>query len=190
MWCWWNVVFVNELWKVKYIYFGKGGTGYIRKHSYQSENARNREVGSVFIYADQCCGSMTFWCGSGSADPCLWLRDPYPAIFVIDLQDGNKKLIFFSKFFCLLLFESTFTSFFRDKKSKRSQNAVGIKVFLTIFCMMIEGSGSVSGSTPPTNRSRSRRPKTHTVLIRRIWIRILNTDADGFWLHPSADPSL
>jgi hypothetical protein len=24
----------------------------------------------------QCCGSMTFWCGSGSADPRLWLMDP------------------------------------------------------------------------------------------------------------------
>ncbi len=24
----------------------------------------------------QCCGSMTFWGGSGSADPCLWLMDP------------------------------------------------------------------------------------------------------------------
>jgi hypothetical protein len=22
----------------------------------------------------QCCGSMTFWYGSGSADPCLWLK--------------------------------------------------------------------------------------------------------------------
>ncbi len=26
----------------------------------------------------QCCGSMTFWCGSGSADPCLLLMDPDP----------------------------------------------------------------------------------------------------------------
>ncbi len=42
----------------------------------------------------QCWGSMTFWCGSGSADPCLWLMDPDPAIFFIDLQDANKKLIF------------------------------------------------------------------------------------------------
>ena len=42
----------------------------------------------------QCCGSMTFWCGSGSADPCRWLMDPDPAIFVIDLQDASKKLIF------------------------------------------------------------------------------------------------
>jgi hypothetical protein len=34
--------------------------------------------------------------------------DPDPAVFVIDLQDANKKLIFLKKFFCLLLFEGTF----------------------------------------------------------------------------------
>jgi hypothetical protein len=53
------------------------------------------------------------------------------AIFVVDLQDANKKLI--KKFFCLLLFEGTFTSFFKYKKSKRSHRAVGNEVFLTIF---------------------------------------------------------
>jgi hypothetical protein len=42
--------------------------------------------------------------------------DPDPAIFVIDLQDANKKLT--KKIFCLLLFEGTFTSFFRDKSKK------------------------------------------------------------------------
>ncbi len=36
-------------------------------------------------------------------------------------------------FFYLLLFEGTFTSFFKDKKSKRSHKTVGIKVFLTIL---------------------------------------------------------
>jgi hypothetical protein len=41
--------------------------------------------------------------------------DPDPAIFVIDLQDAGKKLIFSHNFFCLLLFEGTFTSFFKDK---------------------------------------------------------------------------
>jgi hypothetical protein len=46
-------------------------------------------------------------------------RDPDPDIFVIDLQDASKKLIFEHNFFCLLLFEGTFTSFFKDKKSKR-----------------------------------------------------------------------
>jgi hypothetical protein len=55
-----------------------------------------------------------------------------PAIFVIDLQDDNKKLIL-KKFFCLLPFEGTFASFFKDKKSKRFHKTVGIKVFLTIF---------------------------------------------------------
>jgi hypothetical protein len=46
--------------------------------------------------------------------------DPDPAIFVIDLQHASKKLIFntiFSAYY--LLFEGTFTSFFKDKKSKR-----------------------------------------------------------------------
>jgi hypothetical protein len=58
--------------------------------------------------------------------------DPDPAIFVIDLQDANQKQIF-KKFFCLLLFKGTFTSFSKIKKSKRSHKTVGIKVFLTIF---------------------------------------------------------
>jgi hypothetical protein len=57
---------------------------------------------------------MTFWCGSGSgsADPYLWLMDPdadpSPVIFIIDLQNNNKKITL-KKFFCLLLFEGTFT---------------------------------------------------------------------------------
>jgi hypothetical protein len=38
-----------------------------------------------------------------------------PADFIIDLQDANKKLIL-KKFFCILLFEGTFTSFFKGKK--------------------------------------------------------------------------
>jgi hypothetical protein len=43
----------------------------------------------------QCWRSMTFRYGSGSADQCLWLIDP--TVLVIDLQDGNQKLIL--KFF-------------------------------------------------------------------------------------------
>jgi hypothetical protein len=44
--------------------------------------------------------------------------DADPAIFVSDLQDINKKINFFSTLFCSLIFEGTFTSFFKDKKSK------------------------------------------------------------------------
>jgi hypothetical protein len=64
------------------------------------------------------------------ADP-----DTDPSIFIIDLQDANKKLISKKKFFCILpvLFEGTFTSFFKGKKSKRSHTTLEIKVFLTIF---------------------------------------------------------
>jgi hypothetical protein len=40
-------------------------------------------------------------------DPWHFGVDPDPAIFVIDLQEAVKKLFFL--FFCLLLFEGTFT---------------------------------------------------------------------------------
>ncbi len=63
-----------------------------------------------------------------------WIRilDPNPAIFVIDLEEATIKKCF-NKFFCLLVFEGAFTSFFKDKKSKRSHKTVGTNVFLTIF---------------------------------------------------------
>jgi hypothetical protein len=53
----------------------------------------------------QCCGFITFCCGSGSvsgsADPCLWLMDPDPdpAIFVFDLQEA--KLLSSSAYYFL-----------------------------------------------------------------------------------------
>jgi hypothetical protein len=72
--------------------------------------------------------------------------DPDPAIFVTDLQEANKKLI--KKVFLLItvLFEGTFTSFFKDKKSSRSEKTVGFSYY---FCLMTEGSGSI----PLTNGS-------------------------------------
>ncbi len=62
-------------------------------------------LGISWVWSNEdgmCCGSVTFWFGSGYADPCFWTMDPDLAIFVLDLQDANKKL-FFSKFFCFLL---------------------------------------------------------------------------------------
>jgi hypothetical protein len=54
---------------------------------------------------------------------------PDPSIFIIDLQDANKKLIKKKVFLHII-----FTSFFKGKKSKRShKTAVEMKVFLTIF---------------------------------------------------------
>jgi hypothetical protein len=61
--------------------------------------------------------------GSGS--------DPDSAIFVIDLQDANKKLKNKKKFFNLLLFEGTFTSFFKfQNKSQNSRNQSFLLLFM------------------------------------------------------------
>ncbi len=89
----------------------------------------------------QGCGSMAFWCGSGSC------------YFRHNLRDANKKLIFYLKFFfCQLHFEGTFTSFSKIKSQKESQNSRN-QGFSYYFCMMIEGSGS--GSIPLTSGSGS-----------------------------------
>ncbi len=37
---------------------------------------KRQELFIIYFRSRQCCGSMTFWCGSGSADPCLWLMNP------------------------------------------------------------------------------------------------------------------
>jgi hypothetical protein len=76
-------------------------------------------VHQTHLTREQCCRPMKFWYGSGSAD---LYKDPDseqdlgadPDILVSDLQDVNKKLVL--NFLCLLLFEGTFTSFFKDKK--------------------------------------------------------------------------
>jgi hypothetical protein len=53
------------------------------------------------------------------------------AIFVIDLNDANRKLIL--RKVLLITFCGTIISYFKNEKSKRSQKTVGIEVFLTIF---------------------------------------------------------
>ncbi len=87
--------------------------------------------------ANQCSGSMTFWCGSGpgSADPCLWTVFQIHDIFV----------------------------WIRKIKSQKESLKSRIQGFSYYFCMMIEGSGSRagSGSIPLTSGSGSGRPKKH-----------------------------
>ncbi len=49
------------------------------------------------VSRNQCCGSMTFWGGSGSGDPCLWLMDPEqdpdpdPYLWLVDPDPGGPK---------------------------------------------------------------------------------------------------
>jgi hypothetical protein len=94
--------------------------------------------------------------------------DPDPAIFVSDLHNSQQ-----THFFGRLLFEGTFTSFFKNKKIiKESQNSRN-QCFSYYFCLMIEGLGSGSGSV--TNGSGSGRPINIWILRIRIGIRIRNT---------------
>ncbi len=58
--------------------------------------------------------------------------DPDPVIFVIDLPKMPTKTNFL-KCFCAYYFLKVLVHHFKDKKSKRSHKAVGIKVFLTFF---------------------------------------------------------
>ncbi len=83
-------------------------------------------IPSDLFYFHHCCGSMTFWggsgSGSGSADSCLWVMDPDPgsgSCYFRHWPRCQQKTNFLTQFFCLFLFEATFTSFFKDKKSKR-----------------------------------------------------------------------
>ncbi len=120
--------------------------------------------------------------GSGSADPCLWLVDPDPAIFVIDFQDASKKLIFNTIFSaCYRYFLKVHLHHFSKIKSQKEPQNSRNQGFSYYFCMMIEGSGSGSragsGSKPLTSGSGSGSKRSKNMWIRwiRIRIRIRNT---------------
>ncbi len=57
------------------------------------EDMRVKESGiNVPDPVHQCCGSMTLWCGSGSADPCLWLTDSDPRIWILLFSSLTFKM--------------------------------------------------------------------------------------------------
>jgi hypothetical protein len=109
---------------------------------------------------------LTYGSGSGSGS---WYFRPWPS-------KRRQKLFFPS--FSLYLVEGTFTSFFSDKKVMKKSKTVGIKVFFSYFCLMIEGSGSV----PLTYGSGSRRPKN----INTIKLVIYISNIKEWQLYPQA----
>ncbi len=58
--------------------------------------------------------------------------DPDPVIFVIDLQDASKKLMF-NTIFSAYYFLKVHLHHFSKINIKKSHKIVGIKVFLTII---------------------------------------------------------
>ncbi len=119
----------------------------------------------LMLPSEQCCGSVTIWYGSGS-DPRIRASDQWIRIWILLFSSLAFRTPSDNYFFCLLVFEGTFTSPFTDKShkkvTKRNQG------FTYYFCLMLEGSGFGAGSVPRINGSGSgsRRPKN---------IRIRNT---------------
>ncbi len=54
----------------------------------------------------------------------------------LSVVDKLSTRNFFSQFFCLLLFEGTFSSVFKAKKSKRVHKIVEIKVSVTFIACL------------------------------------------------------
>jgi hypothetical protein len=104
--------------------------------------------------------------------------DPDPVIFVIDLQDANKKLIHFFIFSAFYFLKVHLHLFPKIKSQKESQNSRN-QGFSYYSCMMIEGSrsGAESGSTPLTNGSGARSGRPKNMWIRWIRIRIRSGSA-------------
>ncbi len=110
----------------------------------------------------QCYGSVTFWYGSGFADPYLLLIRLRILLFSsVTFTMATKKL--FLSFFAFFFLKLHLHHFSRIKSHKDVQNSRS-PVFLTIFFLMIEGSGS--GSVPYTNGAGSGSSRTKNIRIR------------------------
>ncbi len=140
--------------------------------------SRIRNRTNVMRIHKQYCGSMTFWGGSGSADPCLWLMDPDFSAFC--------NFFCFLQFFLLISFwRYNLHHFSKIRRQKESQNSKN-QGFSYYFCMMIEGSGSI----PLTSGSGSGRPKNMWIRIRiRHWIRNSDHKTGEHWPESPPMPS-
>ena len=93
-------------------------------------------------------------------DILVWIRIHGSCYFLHWPSRGQQKTIFKTRFFYFLLFEGTFSSFFKEKSHKEVTTMVESR-FSYYFCLVIKGSWSGAGSRsiPLTNGSGSRRPK-------------------------------
>ncbi len=109
----------------------------------------------------------------------LWLTDPAsdPAFFVSDLQDANKNN-FPLRFLCLFLFEGTFTSFFKAKKSLSSHITLQIKAVLHFYCLL---TGRIRIRTINL-RIRIQEDKTYGSGTLDTRIRIVHERPERSWL--------
>ncbi len=93
---------------------------------------------------------------------------------------GQQKINLKKSFLHITFLNSTFTSFFTGKKSKRGHKTVEIKVFLIILLNDRRIRIRSRGSIPLTNGSGSGRPKNTWIRIR---IRIRSTGLNILFIN-------
>ncbi len=94
---------------------------------------KNRYGIGIFIQKSNVCGSVTFRYGSGS----ISLTSGSGSCFSPQWLTRSLQKVFFSKIFCLLLFEGTFTTVLIDKKSTEVTRYQKSRFFL-IFCLLMK----------------------------------------------------
>jgi hypothetical protein len=107
---------------------------------------------------------VTFWYGSGSSDPYLWLTDtaPDPVLFVSGLQDASKKLFCFLSFFAYYFLKIHLHHSSQIKSQKSIFKTVKNQGFSYNFCLMMGGSGAESESVGTSDkRIRVREAQKH-----------------------------
>ncbi len=116
-------------------------------HLQSKKVSTHTKTKSELFFTRQCSGSMTFWCGSGSSDPCLWLNGSgYGCGFGSGSGSWIRTLLFSSltfkmpaknyflpQFFLLVTFWRYIYIIFQRLKVKKSYKIVGFRVFLIIF---------------------------------------------------------
>ncbi len=130
---------------------------------FQRANLGSRDGSSEPILSfRQCCGSMKFLygsgCGSGSADPYIWLMDPEPSFFFSDLQDVKKKVFFLLSFFADYFSKVHLHHCSKIKDIKKSQNSRN-QCFSYFFLLDYRRIRIQIRTVPYTNGSGSGRPK-------------------------------
>ncbi len=86
------------------------------------------------------CSTYLFALEASVVDPWLLVRIRGSVPMTSESGSGFFRQ-WLTRCFLVLLFEGTFTSVFTDKKSKRSQKIVEIRVFLTLFAFWWKGPG-------------------------------------------------
>jgi hypothetical protein len=122
------------------------------------KKSRARFISRSLNCKEQSFGSVTFWYGSGSL-PLTNGSGFGSGSFYFRQRPSIWQILFFlfKSFFCLLLFQASFTSFFKDKKVIQKSQSSRNQVFSYNICMIMEG--CKAGAVPGTNISGSGRPK-------------------------------